>query len=497
MNNIDNYDIGLFSDAAVQDYETKNMMDKIEAVFAKQDERKDVTEERRVEFKKRKQPSPPEFPVWGKRRSSKTVEGYASNDGIAHFKPEDWDGVDTVDDIGEGDIADFREPIIDFINYIYNCILFVEQMVAYEITKTLSRGDFDEDDVDIVKKYVTWFFAICVSSYVVYNWFYVMFFRNDMDEKADVFEFSRKKIAEFAKTNMLLKIVEPYITFSFFFPEYLQKIFVNWMPRIVALKPTFQFVALFYLTVFVLYNFSNSFRQLFIDIVMVSMNDWVVLSMYFITGVLFFINFAYDFMWSIQAKIPFFQVFYFIKKLIYLIIVVMITPFLGGILSLGFILFISFFVLSSSSVTIQNIKDYTNIHYKNSDDKFCDPLTFWEKVKNFINLVFEYIYTYVFETSVIFMVLWSFYDYTHNISSDTLKNSLMILNCVIIVLVIFSSLFSFNAKLTASAAADKAGIAAMAAAAAANILTPNVSGVMSPPVAVPPPPVDMAEKVGK
>lgn len=478
IHNIDNHDLGLFSETISNEYDIDTMMKKIENISAaKIIDTHEKSGDAKVSVH---DPAPPKWPVWPKKKP--VIEGYASNDGIAHFKPEDWDGIDNVDDIGDGELGDIRQPIIDFINYLYECILFVEQMVAYQITKLLSRGEFKEDDVDIVKKYVTWFFAICTSSYVVYNWFYAMFYRNDADEKAEIYEFSRKKLAKYANTNMFVKLVEPYITFSVFFPEYLQRIFMHWVPSLIAtqLNPTFQFVTLFYLTIYILYNFSNSFRQLFIDIIMVNSADWVVSLMYFITGLLFFIAFAYDFMWSIQAKIPFIQIFYFIKKLIYLIIIIMITPFLGGVLCLGVFLFISFFVLMSSSVTIDNIKNYAQEYVRkleknNKGDTFCQPLTFGEKVANFINIVFEYIYTYVFETSVIFMILWSFYDYTHNIKSDALKTSLMIINFLTIVCIVFISLFSFSAKMAKLAKTDVSKISsAELAANVANVITPNV-----------------------
>lgn len=479
INNIVNHDLGLFSETISNEYDVNKMMEKIESISAAKHKKvkdAEVSEEHDPD------PAPPKWPVWpfslgGKKKT--VIEGYASNDGIAHFKPEDWDGVDNVDDSGEG-IGDFRQPIVDFINYLHDCILFIEQMVAYQITKFLSRGEFKEDDVDVVKKYVTWFFTICISSYVVYNWFFVMFYRNELDEKAKIYEFSRSKLTQSGNTNMFIKLFEPYITFSVFFPEYLQKILVHWAPDLVAtqLNPTFQFVTLFYLTIYILYNFSDNFRRLFIDIIMVNSSDWVVSMMYSVTCLLFFMYFAYDFMWSIQAKIPFIQIFYFIKKLIYFLIVIMITPFLGGVLSLGVILYISLFVLTNSSVTIENIKNYAEeyvrkLHQKNKNDTFCQPLTFFEKVKNFINMIFEYIYTYVFETSVIFMVLWSFYDYTHNIKSDALKASLMIINFVTIICIVFISMYSFTSKLNKLSKVSKMPTTELAAN-MANIITPNI-----------------------
>jgi len=384
----------------------------------------------------------------------KIQEGFESNDGIAHFRKEDWTGEDNINDEGDGEAEDFRQLIVDFINYIYEYILYVERLVAYEITKLLSRGDFKEQDVDIVKKYVTWFFSISATCFIVYNWFYVMFYRNSIDQKPKIPEFSRKKAKDYANTNMYIKLIEPYITFSLFFPEYLQKIFMEIIPNFIAehFNPTLQFTGLFYVIVYVLYNFSNSFRQLFIDIVMLNTNDWVVSLMYLIVLILFLVYLVFDIMWSPEAKVPFLNVFYFIKNLIYFILIMCISPFLGGMMCMGIIIFFSLFVIfftNSYSDTYKSINEYTEkMRNDIKEDGFAERLSFFDKIKNFINMLFDYIHKFVFQSAFLFMVIWSFYDYTHNIKSDNLKTSLLIINCVLLfsipVLTLLSYMSSFN-----------------------------------------------------
>jgi hypothetical protein len=241
-------------------------------------------------------------------------------------------------------------------------------LVAYEITKLLSRGEFKEEDVDVVKKYVTWFFAICATCFIVYNWFYVMFYRNSIDQKPKVPEFSRRKAKEIANTNMYFNLIEPYITFSLFFPEYLQKIFTEIIPNFIAdhFNPTLQFTGLFYLIIYLLYNFSNSFRKLFIDIVMMNMGNWLICMMYLIVLILFLVYLVFDIMWSPEARTPLLNIIYFIKQLIYFIFIICISPFLGGMMSMGLIIFFSLFVIfftNSYSDTYKEINEYTENPY--------------------------------------------------------------------------------------------------------------------------------------
>lgn len=360
-------------------------------------------------------------------------EGFESSDGIAHFRREDWTGQDNINDEGAGEGEDFRQIIVDYINYFYDYILFVEQFISYEITKVLSRGDFQEQDVDVVKKYVTWFFAICVSCVIVYNWFYVMFYRNAIDQKVYVPEFSRKNVKDYATVNSIVRLIEPFVTFALFFPEYLQKVFMEWVPDRVAMhfNPTLQFSLLFFFIVYVLYNFSNSFRQLFIDIIMLNTNDWVISMMYIVVVILFLIYFVFDMMWSVEAKVPFFNIFYFLKNLIYFLIIMAISPFLGGMMCMGIIIFFSLF--ATGAMSWREIDEYTKTARRNmKEEGVAEGLTFFEKIKNFFNGIFDYIHTFVFQTAFLFMVIWSFSDYTHNIKSDTLKNSLFIINALLL-----------------------------------------------------------------
>jgi len=387
-------------------------------------------------------------------RSPPVVEGYdnfTSKTGIAHFHDEDWTGVDNVDDNAGGSVVDIRSILVGLINDIYDNILWLEQAVAYEITKYLSFGEFKEEDVEVVKKYVTWFFAIVASCFIIYNWFYTMFYRNSINQKVQNPDFSRRKLKEFASTNMYIRLIEPYITFSLFFPEYLEKIFINMIPDFIAeyFNPTLQFTGLFYLIVYIVYNFSNSFRQLFIDIIMLNTSNWIIPAMYGIVFILFLEYFAWDFLWSIEAKIPFLDIIYFIKQVFYFIIIMIFSPFMGGMMCMGLILFFSFFAIYFAGHSVygvyRNVNDYTNtMRYNIKKGGIMEELSIWDTIVNFINMVFDYLHRYVFQTAFLFMVFWSFSDYTHNIISDTLKTSLLIINCVLIFLIATITLFMYG-----------------------------------------------------
>jgi hypothetical protein len=448
MQEVNNYnevfEQGLFSDSLENQHEIEVMMEKIRALGVKKEENSAATTSIR---EKKNIPEPPKMPSF-RIPSLHKKEGFATDDGIAHFKPEDWDGVDTVDDGENTGMEDPRQIIVDFINLLYDFVLYIEEVIAYEITKTLSRGDFEENDVDVVKKYVTWFFAICFARIFIYNWFYYLFFRDENKVKPEFLEISQTKLHNFCHNNFF-EIIEPYIKYSFFFPEYFNKIFFRGVPDIISqfMTPTFQYVFLFYFIIYVLYNFANYFRKLFIDVIMTKFNNWVVCLIYGITVLLFVIDLANDFKFSITAKIPLLNIFYFIKKIIYFFIVILICPALGGFLFLFLLVFItlfSVFFADSPFSILKDIMDYANSAKKNiKTETFCEPLTFWEKIINTINYVFEYLYEYSFQVAVMFMILFSFKDYTHNLQSGNLKESLVIVNCVMIAVIAATSFYSF------------------------------------------------------
>ena len=119
---------------------------------------------------------------------------------------------------------------------------------------------------------------------------------------------------------------------------------------------------------------------------------------------------------------------------------------------MGIIIFFSLFVIfftNSYSDTYKSINEYTEkMRNDIKEDGFAERLSFFDKIKNFINMLFDYIHKFVFQSAFLFMVIWSFYDYTHNIKSDNLKTSLLIINCVLLfsipVLTLLSYMSSFN-----------------------------------------------------
>ena len=395
----------------------------------------------------------------------KIIEGLESKDGVFHFHSDEWDGYgDGInDDAGNHKMEDPRNILINFINYIYDFITYFEYILSYEITKLLSGNEFHDEDVDVLKKYITWFLSIVFSCFFVYNWYYITFYRNSINQKIQIPEFSRKKLSEYAQSNYILNVLEDYVKFSVFFPEYFQKIFIVQIPDLIndILNPCFSFILLFYFIIYFLYNYSSIMRQFFIDIINVNTNNWLVDIFYLFTFVLFLLDFVSidittfikpkKMISLIESKIPFVQITYYIKILIYFLIVMMISPFLAGMMIFLLFICISFFaiLIFSNNDGFFNVISYINEYTETIKKKIrketdCEPLTFFEKIINYINIAFEFIYQYVFQSAFVFMILWSFYDYTHNILSETLKYCLISINIAIVSFIGIMAFLNFD-----------------------------------------------------
>ena len=303
-----------------------------------------------------------------------------------------------------------------------------------------------------MKKYITWFFTICISSYVIYNWFFISFYRNVIDQK-DInitSQLNRQKLKELSMTNPFLFLTEPYLKFSVFFPEMLYTIFAEKIPQVTENNfiPAFSFVLLFYAIIYILYNFAETFRKFVEDTLLFNVNNIYIIMIIVITIILFFVEWVESLTINFNSvgrlpvkliskaasKTPFVQIIYYILYAIYFCIVIMITPFLGSVLSIFFILFASFCSMGLSvKENIQKIHYFINetlLEIKKGT--FTQPLTMFQKIKNFINQLFIFIYKYVFHSALLFMILWSFNDYINNVKSDPLKTSLLIINSLII-----------------------------------------------------------------
>lgn len=349
------------------------------------------------------------------------------------------------------EVFDIRYYLIDIIKKIHDFIVKCENDAAYIVTKTLSFGDFITDDVQIVKPYVSWYMAICVSCYAVYNWFFITFYRNEVDEKVMTLpsKLNRNTLKELAVTNPFVNLSEPYMTFSVFFPEMLYWIFAEKIPAFLEwfFTPSVSFVLLFYSIIYLFYHGAETFYNFTEDTLLYNtQNPWLIVIIV-ITVLLFLVEWVESLninvntigraptklLKNVVSKMPFVQIFYYIMYFIYFCIILMITPFFAGVFCVYLILFVSFCSLGIRiPENIGKIHSFINNTVKQKLDRpMNDNATLLEKMAWWINKASVYLYQYVFQSALLFMLFWFFKDYTKHVKSETLKISLFTLTVIV------------------------------------------------------------------
>jgi len=173
------------------------------------------------------------------------------------FEYDDWEGYDNVKDkVGNLGGKDPRQVIIDFINKVYDSGVYYNKLLAKTITDKIStnqgaqkanqnirkdisdlkksiggdeiiqkdeRGNQNHDE-EIVYKYVCLFEALIFSSFVVNNWYFLMFYnKGDDGDKFKLFDFSVDRIKslsdDFLSNQFLKYIVLYFIEYGLFFPS--------------------------------------------------------------------------------------------------------------------------------------------------------------------------------------------------------------------------------------------------------------------------------------
>jgi signal transduction histidine kinase len=146
--------------------------------------------------------------------------------------------------------------------------------------KVIDEGA-SQSDIDLIQKYIGWFEAVLLSSYAVYNWYFLMFYLergagNNDDDNDKRFRFSTKYLDDLyherippnpnisSGTAFLLLFL---FEFPIFFPEMLDKFLFDVVPKNSKkiLNGAFCFIILFYLITYIFIKFFNQFMQFYID----------------------------------------------------------------------------------------------------------------------------------------------------------------------------------------------------------------------------------------
>jgi hypothetical protein len=380
--------------------------------------------------------------------SEKILEGLT--DGIARFRDDDYDGIK--DNIYEGDAkttSKSSNSLADIINKFFDQIHNFTYYIALNITKSFSsKKDYNHNDVYVVQKYVGWFFSILISCYVIYNWVFIMFYKDEIGKSVELPVFlDREHFDTMSYTNIIYRLADYFVHFSLFFPEMLQKS-INFISEYVpiVLNISVCFALLFFFIIFCSYHSLEYIKDFFLSIITLNYKNPILMIMYFtIIFLLLLYQFEYD-VNPINVISKLNPVIYMVTTVInilrYIFIVFCGVP-IAAVFCIFYICIYSFFGIillngfnfKEFSKIFSKINKYCNeTKPKMRKETPCEPYSLFERIMSFINNGFDFIYTYVFQISFMYLFLYGIIEYLvmNSLKSNTLKMTLSIINFVLL-----------------------------------------------------------------
>jgi hypothetical protein len=430
--------------------------------------------------------------------TSSTTEGF-NDDSTCRDNP-DYEGCDN----GDGNVKakDPRQMLIDFINSVYAWFEVWFFIIAFFIAvalgqsyttlqtevnsiahKRLKNGNKNNKekqtvksynkllnidvskfaflpaikDVQLIKKYVEWFFAILISCYAVFHVFFLFYYKNELYYKdgVELKDISTAKLREDAtkSTYSIESLFLFFFQFAWWYVEsfeyYFKKYFVSYTTQ--YLNATLCFILLFVCLIMYFYYYPSILKNFLFDLLNMNLKNKYVNIMYILVILLAIMDW-----FNIFNYLPGGPIYYkfFILIIVRFIIVLFVSlPFAGIFLFLYVLLysFLGIFLYGKSEMGYLKIFETLAKYAEDTKNQIrigteCSPNTLFEKIMITINVFMDFIYTYVFYLAFIVIFMFSFYDYSVNISSVPLKNGLLIITAVIIMMLSSLCINSFRLR---------------------------------------------------
>jgi hypothetical protein len=359
------------------------------------------------------------------------VEGFLF-DNPGNFGDDEYTGLDNVKDKGKP--ISPNEWLILLVKYIFTKKNEIEFAISREITRFLSFGDFQAQDVVVFKLYIGWFLSVLASAVAVYNWYYIIFHEDPTENTL------KQTIGQMSSSSFLSPV---FVFFNvgarivgwadFFFTKTIKR-YAGGINKNIA------FILLFYLLIYVFFNISDFLETFMINLLSFKA-DGIYGLLYFVITVLLIgelteITMSHIITWmSLSTVLTF--IIYLVQVILYCTIVVAVTPFI-----IALCIFIYFFVYSFFGFFIlkrYDLQEFIDeIHVEMDRDAdlnnetFCRENTLWEKIMNAAKICLKVFRWFVVDTAFVYMLIYSAWEYPSVLKSGTLIGSLTGLSLVFI-----------------------------------------------------------------
>jgi cell fate (sporulation/competence/biofilm development) regulator YmcA (YheA/YmcA/DUF963 family) len=288
--------------------------------------------------------------------------------------------------------------LVDGIENIYKYITSLNTYLATTFTSALSGGRHTQSDVDEIENYLATLESVWVASYVVYNWYFLMYYAKD--NAIDVAKLSRDDLK--SGDNIIIKALMFFVEYGVLIVETLNNILLNHIPNKIGkyMNGSSKIILLFIFIIYGVKNFASGFKTFLVDSLRFNITGAIPALLLAYVIFQFIYTIADD---SIQSSVDpsrskplimrAFEMGYIASPLVmagiifyYLIrilIIIFISLPVGCILSGIYLLFYSFFGKSyyTKSTTYDDLDRHSNegspIRYDDCNDNLITGWTKW------------------------------------------------------------------------------------------------------------------------
>ena len=374
---------------------------------------------------------------------------------------EDFDGID----VPSKRVADDpRQRLIDNIDYIYARIDKFNYYNAYIFARAFSGKKPEKNDVNVLKKYIGWFETILISYFACYNWFFIMFYRYNHNDKVDeellgkrfktpILDTYRLQNESFNRVDfwgMIYKFINYFFIYCLMFVEYLQNIMMEKIPNMSKMIFNLKgcFVLIFFIMLYFFQYFTTWLYGFLKDVISGNTNNLTVGLMYFVLILGYFFG-TYNYGYVVKTPGYTFHSFTdtfmgmpftFITGFMRFIFIMLISVPVGAVLCVFYIVYQSLFgilfnvsLLEFLGVAIEykGIFQRINEYIKDNNRSNNAP------IKNLLNLAIDkFLYSNIMSISLLVMFIFAIIDYNtgNNIKNNNLKINLNVITAILILI---------------------------------------------------------------
>ena len=366
---------------------------------------------------------------------------------IATFDENDWTGGDNIYE-GTGPKSTTKNTIgTGLVDLIVEKIKVWIDYTAIFITNPLTKKDDYKTplprDAQVIRKYIVWGIALLVSSISIYNWAYLMIYK-DRGNRIEVYDISRERLKSASSNGKIYELLNFLLDIPTFFPEKLQEYMLNVIPDYAT---CYIGVIAFYVLLFALittfyYTSAGSILTMISDIGTFNMNNYVLVFLYATSLLLYVLSFfdvelistAFSIV-TLIAGFPTSLVRVVFANIFKIFFILMFAVPIAAAMCLLYLFVFSFFaiiIFGGFSNVFNIITDIDNyIKSKQIPIKpntICHPLTIFDRLLNLVYKTFNFIGLNVVKIGYIVMLLVSGIEYAKKIKHPVLKFVLIILN---------------------------------------------------------------------